>query len=80
MGQIATPVWRAAIPVAAAKVFERGWWQGYQNEAGRAVGMEAFYAWAGSFMLENLAHRYTPDQLRHVRCFAEKWERRAVVE
>jgi aminoglycoside phosphotransferase (APT) family kinase protein len=76
---------RPALPVleglaALWRVFEAGWWRGYTGAAGVPSDLAPFYAWAGIAMEHDLAHRYTPKRLAHVRRWAERWERKAGLE
>jgi Phosphotransferase enzyme family len=63
-------------PESAVWVFARGWRRGYEEVAGALGDLSAWYAWAGSVMRHDLAHRYTVDDLTHVRRWTEEWHQR----
>jgi aminoglycoside phosphotransferase (APT) family kinase protein len=61
------------------QVFERAWRIGYQRERGRLQDMAHFYAWAGTVIQRDLAHRYEqrPHELLPARRWTNKWKARA---
>lgn len=61
------------------QIFEIAWRIGYQREHGRLREMGPFYAWAGTVIQRNLAHRYTEklQELAPARRWTEKWKARA---
>ncbi len=61
------------------RVFELAWRTGYQRARGPLKGMPLFYAWAGTALQRNLAHRYKhmPQALAPARRWTRKWRKRA---
>jgi hypothetical protein len=61
------------------RIFELAWRTGYQREQGCLNDMAPFYAWAGSVMLHDLAHRYQHalQELAPARRWTNKWKARA---
>jgi aminoglycoside phosphotransferase (APT) family kinase protein len=61
------------------QIFELAWRIGYQREHGRLHDMAIFYAWAGTVIQRNLAHRYKqrPQELLPARRWTNKWKARA---
>lgn len=57
----------------AALAFRRGYLAGYAATGGNLSGLPPFLAWAGEWMGQDLAHRFTPAQLRHVARWAAYW-------
>jgi aminoglycoside phosphotransferase (APT) family kinase protein len=64
-------------PESVWQTFEQGWQRGYEDVAGPLGDLSPWYAWAGSVMQHDLAHRYAADELRHVRRWTEQWLERA---
>lgn len=76
-----------SVSSVVVRVFERGWWAGYRQAAGRQRDMPAFYAWAGVLMQRDLAPRVgrpgtglTEEHMAEVRAWTERWNRKAGVE
>lgn len=61
------------------RIFELAWRIGYQRERGRLKDMALFYAWAGTVIQRDLAHRYqhVPQELTPARHWTSKWKTRA---
>ncbi len=61
------------------RIFELAWRIGYQRERGRPKEMSLFYAWAGTVIQRDLAHRYehVPQELTPARRWTNTWKARA---
>jgi aminoglycoside phosphotransferase (APT) family kinase protein len=61
------------------RIFELAWCIGYQRAGGRLKEMALFYAWAGTVLQYDLAHRYKhrPRELTPARRWTNKWKARA---
>ena len=61
------------------RIFELAWRIGYQRAGGRLKEMSLFYAWAGTVIQRDLAHRYQhmPQELAPARHWTNKWKARA---
>lgn len=61
------------------RIFELAWRVGYQRERGHLRDMAIFYAWAGTVIQLDLAHRYKhkPQKLAPARRWTNKWKVRA---
>jgi len=60
------------------RIFELAWRIGYQRTRGRLKDMSLFYAWAGTVIQHDLAHRYKhlPQELTPARRWTNKWKAR----
>jgi aminoglycoside phosphotransferase (APT) family kinase protein len=60
------------------RIFELAWRIGYQRARGRLKDMSLFYAWAGTVIQHDLAHRYEdiPQELTPARRWTNKWKAR----
>jgi hypothetical protein len=70
----------AAFVLAARRVLEAGWRNGYQAVAGRFGDMAPFYAWAGAMMERDLAAKLgrpgvwlQPSDLSRIRRWTARW-------
>jgi aminoglycoside phosphotransferase (APT) family kinase protein len=61
------------------RIFELAWRRGYQRQRGRLKDMPLFYAWAGTVLQSDLAHRYKqrPQALDPARRWTDQWKARA---
>ncbi len=61
------------------RIFELAWRIGYQRQAGYLKEMPLFYAWAGTVIQRDLAHRYQhlPQELTPAHHWTNKWKARA---
>jgi aminoglycoside phosphotransferase (APT) family kinase protein len=61
------------------RIFALAWRIGYQRAGGHLEDMPLFYAWAGTVMQRDLAHRYehNPQELAPARRWTNKWRARA---
>jgi aminoglycoside phosphotransferase (APT) family kinase protein len=64
------------------RIFELAWRIGYQRAGGRLKEMSLFYAWAGTVIQHDLAHRYQhrPQELTPARHWTNKWKTHAGCE
>ena len=64
------------------RIFELAWRIGYQRAGGRLKEMPLFYAWAGTVIQRDLAHRYkhVPQELNPAHHWTNKWKARAGCE
>ena len=65
------------LQLLALRVFELAWRTGYQWKRGHPKDMAIFHAWAGTVILHDLAHRYTPQELSPAHRWTRKWKARA---
>jgi aminoglycoside phosphotransferase (APT) family kinase protein len=61
------------------RIFELAWCVGYQRAGGHLKEMSLFYAWAGTVLQRDLAHRYqhVPQELAPARHWTNAWMARA---
>ena len=69
---------------AARQALLRGWQRGYRTMAGPLPDLAPFYAWAGAFIIRDVAYRLgqpgsmvTPAYLARLRRWTAMWKRRA---
>lgn len=67
---------RGKGPCAVLHRFERGWRARYERIAGPASDLAPFYAWAGTAMERDLAHKRPPECLARVRAWTRHWQAR----
>jgi hypothetical protein len=72
MGDFADPP--LLHPKSLPNVFTWGWRRGYEGLAGPPADLAPWYAWAGSVMRHDLAHRYTNDEMVRVQRWTEEWQ------
>jgi aminoglycoside phosphotransferase (APT) family kinase protein len=61
------------------RIFTLAWRMGYQRAGGHLNDMALFYAWAGTVLQRDLAHRYqhVPQELAPARHWTNKWKAQA---